>query len=162
LVHAPADFLFETTTRDGHDCEIAAAVFLPAAEVKPAQIAAHRNGRRAAAHERRHEIREELRHDLLATSEQGVNVPALRHATAHLRIVRETIALDDRDAFEMLGQHTRGKQPCDAGADDNGVAVAMMNLRARHVRVTPSKWMHAACGRGPRAKQSARAESIPH
>src|SRR5580704_10476166 len=50
--------------------------------------------------------------------EQGVRMPALRHALAMRGALGQLIALDQRDALEMIGQHARHAHPADATADN--------------------------------------------
>jgi hypothetical protein len=126
--------------------------------VVPAQIAAERHRRGAPAHERGHEIGEQLTDDLLAAPEQRVRVPALRNAAALLRVVREHVAVDDRHALEMLRQHASREQSRDARADDDRLAVAKP---FRHGVETPSMRGHSLPARPP-GKQSVKAESTPH
>jgi hypothetical protein len=50
-----------------------------------------------------------------------MRVLALRHALAVFAERRDRVALDDRDAGEVVGENTDREQPAHAGADHDGV-----------------------------------------
>jgi hypothetical protein len=53
--------------------------------------------------------------------EQAVQVGALRHAPAMVRLLGQRVALHDRYAIEVVAEDARGGQPRDARADDDGM-----------------------------------------
>ncbi|GLI02396.1 hypothetical protein Pa4123_76740 [Phytohabitans aurantiacus] len=48
---------------------------------------------------------------------------SLRHALAHLGLVRKPVTLDDGDLLDMLGKGAGSTKAGEAAADDDGVTV---------------------------------------
>jgi hypothetical protein len=56
----------------------------------------------------------------MASQEEDVDVPALRHSLPSLRSAWQFIPLDDRNLIEVHGQCARRKQASHTGAGNNG------------------------------------------
>jgi hypothetical protein len=67
------------------------------------------------------EARKQLFDERLASQEQRMGVPTLRHAAAWLGRAGHHVTFDHCDLVEMLRQHPRGEKSCDAAADDHRV-----------------------------------------
>ena len=76
---------------------------------------------RALGHQLVHHLREIVGEDPVARRQQAVRVLALRHALAVLGAVADLVALDQRDALEMVGERARRAEPGHAAAQNNRV-----------------------------------------
>ena len=65
------------------------------------------------------EARKQLFDERLASQEQRMGVPTLRHAAAWLGRAGQHVTFDQRDMIEMPCQHPRGEKSSDAAADDH-------------------------------------------
>jgi hypothetical protein len=122
--HALADVVLEERAGEADDGGAADLVVegeLVAAELDPGAVPAPCD-RRPAGLELGEQAGEHRVHDLRAAGEQQVQVPALRHALAGLRPVRERVALEDRDPLVRPVQRPGGQQPAHARADHDRVA----------------------------------------
>jgi hypothetical protein len=59
--------------------------------------------------------------DLTPAGKQGMDVAALRHASARVRAGRDCITLGEGDALEEVRQDARGEQAGDATAGDESM-----------------------------------------
>jgi hypothetical protein len=59
--------------------------------------------------------------DVEAACEQDVEVAGLGHPLSKLWILGEAVAIHDRHAVEVVGEHAGRQQPGHAPADDNGL-----------------------------------------
>src|SRR5207248_1802442 len=73
----------------------------------------------ALGHQLVHHLREIIRQYAVARGQEAVRVLALRHALAVLRAVGELVALDQRDALEVVREGARSAQPGHAAAENN-------------------------------------------
>ena len=77
--------------------------------------------RLAGPHQLAGQAREEPLQGLAAALQQAVRVPALWQPLAGGRRLGEAVSLQQRDAFEVVGQDAGDQHPGQAAADDHGV-----------------------------------------
>ena len=92
--------------------------------VEPANAADDITRKRAASKQVTLERRKKRAQPAQTAREEPVAMPSLRDAVPILHRRGQVVAVEHGDTIEMRTEHTRGKQPPDARADDNGVVAA--------------------------------------
>jgi len=103
--------------REGVEAQIALRERVEARAVH-ANVEPDAEPHRAGAHQRVLELGKQLGERLLPAGEQGVNVPALRHAVAVDRMVGQGVLIQHQHPFEVVGERPRRGEPSHPGPDD--------------------------------------------
>lgn len=119
--HAPPDVPLEERPAHAHAVDAARELRPVAAGLEPSAIRGAIVGSGALDNQFLYQTREQLLHNDSAPGQQGVRVPALRHAFPGCGALWQRVALDHRHPLEMAGEHPRRQQPRHAAPDDEGV-----------------------------------------
>jgi hypothetical protein len=130
-----ADAPVDQVAGGGEQQEVPGKPDVPAGGAHPGDIPGKVQRLRAGPHQLAGQAREEPLHDSVAAFQQDVRVPALRRPLPGGRGLGEAVALQQRDAVEVVGQDPGRKQPGQAAADDHGVMATRNGQATRSVKM---------------------------